>query len=729
MATGPRIPQHALHILIVTLGAAILLPLLLLFYSAWAVEEDLQQETQTRIGIELDVLTQHALKVLQTAELALHAMQLIVPADMSDAEILAREPQLHAALAELRSGLPSVQAMWLIGRDGTVLVSGFISPVPGLNSSDRDYFQTAQAGHKGTYIGRVYTPKLGGPPFFTVTRRREAPDAANAPGTGAAAVAGAFTGVLDVSLLPGDIEDFYRQLDPAHQEIYALVRAQGDLLARFPPVDTQTARQALERSALLKAIAANPEGGRYTAASSVDGVERMLGYSRVPGYELYTAVGIPTAGLRAAWWAALKNHLTFGAPATLLLIISLLIAIQRTRHLYAETEARRAAEEALSRTQRMEAIGQLTGGVAHDFNNLLTIILVTSDSLWERVTDTRDKRSIELIQSAGQRGVALIRQLLTFARSNPLAAEMVDLTSHVAGMAEMLRRSLRGDIELDIAVPADPSAVKVDVGELDLALLNIAVNARDAMPQGGRFAVTVRPVLLDGNPVTDNLKGPFVALSATDSGTGIPAFALSRVFEPFFTTKETGEGTGLGLSQVYGFARRSGGTVTIESAVGRGTTVTIYLPRSIEHVSAPAAKPPSRVLTGQGRRVLLVEDNAEVGEVMGAVLRGLGFSVNVVEGARPALDLLGGGARFGLVLADVVMPGDMNGIQLAREVRLLYPTLPVLLTSGYHSVSEAAVREGYAFLQKPYDVDRLSKAIEEAMRLAADQIPADPARG
>jgi two-component system NtrC family sensor kinase len=722
MAAARQARRNSLRVLILTLGAATLLPLVVLGYAAWSIDAELRRDAEERINIELDVLTQHALKALQTAELAMRAMQMLMPEDQSDAEIVAREPQLHAQLHALRAGLPGVQSMWLIGRDGTALVSDFVSPVPALNASDRDFFHAAAAGYQGTYIGGVYAPKLPGPPFFSVSRRRDA-------GHGDATLVGPFNGVLDVSLLPSDFADFYRQLDPTHKELYALARPGGDMITRFPPGPAAQTVLNPAVSPFMHALAGNARADRYTAVSSVDGVERMLGYRQVPGYELYTLVGIPTASLWAAWRAALEHHLIFGAPATLLMITALLIAIQRTRRLYTEAEGRRAAEAALSRTQRMEAMGQLTGGVAHDFNNLLTIILVSSDSLAERVTDTRDQRSIELIQSAGQRGVALVRQLLAFARSDPLAAETVDLTRHVAGMAEMLRRSLRGDIELDTSVPADASPVKVDPGELDFALLNIAVNARDAMPQGGRLCVAVRPVLLDGNPVTDSLKGPFVALSVTDNGAGIPAFALSRVFEPFFTTKEAGKGTGLGLSQVYGFARRSGGTVTIASEVGRGTTVTIYLPRSTEGVSAAGAKPPSHALSGQGRRVLLVEDNGEVREVMRSVLRGLGFGVNVADGAHAALDLLGGGARFDLLLTDVVMPGDMNGIQLAREVRHLYPDLPVLLNSGYHSVAEGALREGYAFLQKPYDVDRLRGAIDAALLPAAGQLPGGYGQG
>jgi two-component system NtrC family sensor kinase len=236
------------------------------------------------------------------------------------------------------------------------------------------------------------------------------------------------------------------------------------------------------------------------------------------------------------------------------------------------------------------------------------------------------------------------------------------------------------------------------------------------MPSGGRLLVRVRSVILDGGPTTEGLAGSFAAVSLTDTGGGIPAAALPRVFEPFFTTKEVGKGTGLGLSQVYGFARQSGGTVTIDSTLGRGTTVTIYLPASTGTAAEPGfVRSPARA-SGRGRRILLVEDNAEVSDVVRGLLVNLGFVVQSAASGRAALDRLEAGQRFDLVFSDIVMPGELNGIDLMREVRHRYPAQPVLLTSGYSAMAEQALREGCPFLPKPYEIERVRAAVEQAMR-------------
>jgi two-component system NtrC family sensor kinase len=285
----------------------------------------------------------------------------------------------------------------------------------------------------------------------------------------------------------------------------------------------------------------------------------------------------------------------------------------------------------------------------------------------------------------------------------------------------MLRSSLRGDIAIEVRVPDDLWCTKVDLSELELAILNLAVNARDAMAGGGRLTLAAQNVVL-ADAGTIGLKGDYVALSVTDTGAGIPPDMLARVFEPFFTTKEVGKGTGLGLSQVYGFAKQSGGTVTIASQPGRGTTVTLYLPRTHERAEAsPAPKPRDAAQRPEARgRVLLVEDNPDVAEITRGHLEEIGYSViHAGDVAAATAILQEGQGPVDLVFSDIVMPGDRNGLDLARQVRAEHGgRVPVLLATGYSDVAQAAADEGFPILRKPYSAADLREALAKAVRAA-----------
>ena len=294
----------------------------------------------------------------------------------------------------------------------------------------------------------------------------------------------------------------------------------------------------------------------------------------------------------------MSSHLVFGLPATAFLFAGLALALRRTKRLYDEADRREAAEGALRQAQRLEAIGQLTGGVAHDFNNLLMIISGSVQRLRAELTDKKHARLLDMIATATQRGESLTRQLLTYSRQQTLTPQVIDLSQRLPLLRELLMRSLRADIEIKVDVPDSVCAVRVDPGEFELAILNLAVNAKDAMPTGGTLSIRAKPVTLKGEASEEGLSGEFVAIRVADTGHGIPPDVLARVFEPFFTTKEVGKGTGLGLSQVYGFAKQSGGTATITSAEGRGTAITIYLPRSHEAPQPPSPQPQA---AGAGR--------------------------------------------------------------------------------------------------------------------------------
>ena len=321
-------------------------------------------------------------------------------------------------------------------------------------------------------------------------------------------------------------------------------------------------------------------------------------------------------------------------------------------------------------------------------------------------------RSLEMIATAVKRGKDLTSHLLSFARRQTFETAVLDLAEMLPKFEEMLKRSLRGDIEIRTRVDSGPCRVHVDPGELELALLNLGVNARDAMPDGGVLSLAIRRVELFGGADNDGLRGTFVALELADTGVGIPPDALRHVFDPFFTTKGPGKGTGLGLSQVYGFARQSGGTATIHSQPGQGTKITIYLPATDEPVQAEQknASVDREQRAGKGT-ALLVEDSKEVAAVSVEYLEQLGFAVDHAWNASEALQNLENKGSYRLVVTDILMPGSVAGLELARTVRENYSETPILLVTGYSERAQVAVLEGFSVLQKPYDLRTLSDAI------------------
>ncbi|HEX2724509.1 MAG TPA: ATP-binding protein, partial [Beijerinckiaceae bacterium] len=474
------------------------------------------------------------------------------------------------------------------------------------------------------------------------------------------------------------------------------------------------------QSFFLRAIQSQPTEGTFTVRSELDGVERQIGYRKVPGYPLYVQAGIETSAIRRELTSAMLAHLAFGLPASLAIFALAVYALRRTERFEAEVVRREIAEAALKQAQRLEAVGQLTGGVAHDFNNLLMVVSGNVERLRRYpVADERQRKALDAIDAAARRGTGLTRQLLSFSRRQAHEPTATDLRRHFPQLEDMLRSSLRGDIAIEIRVADDLWPVKVDLSEFELAALNVAVNARDAMSNGGRLTIAAQNVRLS-DTATIGLKGDFVALSFSDTGAGIPPDVLTRVFEPFFTTKEVGKGTGLGLSQVYGFARQSGGTATIASQPGRGTTVTLYLPRTKEQPEAKDAPPPEappRRSEDRGR-VLVVEDNIDVAEVTKSHLEELGYRVIHATDAAAAIRMLGQEHNdIDLVFSDIVMPGNLNGLDFVRAVRKEYGTkLPVLLATGYSDVAQAAADEGFPILRKPFDMRQLREGVATAIR-------------
>ena len=391
------------------------------------------------------------------------------------------------------------------------------------------------------------------------------------------------------------------------------------------------------------------------------------------------------------------------------------IAVGRDLTLTKAREAELAtAQEALRQAQKMEAVGQLTGGVAHDFNNLLTVIKSSTDLLKRpNLPEERRQRYIGAISDTVDRAAKLTGQLLAFARRQALKPEVFDAGQSVATISDMVGTLSGSRIKVVTDLPDEPCFINADPSQFDTALVNMAVNARDAMDGEGTLTITVHPVSVIP-PIRSHpaVRGDFVAVCIEDTGAGIAPDQIEHIFEPFFTTKDVGQGTGLGLSQVFGFAKQSGGEVRVQSTVGQGTMFVLYLPRVEASAHSPQAEP-EPLVDGHGMCVLVVEDNADVGTFATQTLAELGYVTVWATNADEALaELVKDADRFDVVFSDVVMPG-MNGIDLAHRIRRDHHDLPVLLASGYSHVLAQNGTFGFELLHKPYSVEQLSRLLRK----------------
>jgi PAS domain S-box-containing protein len=383
-----------------------------------------------------------------------------------------------------------------------------------------------------------------------------------------------------------------------------------------------------------------------------------------------------------------------------------------------------AAEAQFRQSQKMEAVGQLTGGIAHDFNNILTVITGTIEILAEAVADRPQLAAIaKMIDEAAERGADLTQHLLAFARKQPLRPVETDTNTLLVETVKLLRPTLGEHVEIESMLDADSWPALVDPNQLATALINLALNARDAMPEGGKLTLETGNVHLDDSYASFNSDvrpGPYVMIAVSDTGAGIPAAIREKVFEPFFTTKGTGKGTGLGLSMVYGFVKQSGGHIKVYSEEGHGTTIKIYLPRAVGHMQQPAD---SQVVTAGGghESILVVEDDSLVRDYVVAQLRSLGYSTFTAKNATEALAIIDDATKLDLLFTDVIMPGSMNGRQLADEAVKRRPSLKVLYTSGYTEnaiVHHGRLDPGVLLLAKPYRKSDLALMVRKAFEAA-----------
>jgi two-component system NtrC family sensor kinase len=648
--------------------------------------------------------------------------------DAADPDIRANEGGFHLRLKSLTDVLPQFADIWVVDADGHPVVAGTVFPIPReLNLSDRDYFRAHKNNEvEGLYVGNVVTARAtnarGQPRFFALSRKRRGVD-------------GKFGGVTVISISPDYFRDYYAAL--TQPIVAALVRGDGSVLARYPDLP-QSPTHLTQGNDLAVQIEQRRDAGTLTSRSAIDGKERVFAFRKLPRVDLYVTTGVDTADLTEAWMLGMSRHLIFGLPATAALVGLVLMALVRTRReaaasemLRAEIVRREQTEEALRQAQKMEAVGRLTGGIAHDFNNLLTAIIGNLDLALRRL-DGPDRVRGWLANSrqAGERAATLVQRLLAFSRQHPLEMKSVDVNRLVQGMSELLGHSIGETVTIETVLAGGLWNTAIDPNQLENAIVNLVVNARDAMPDGGRLTIETANCHLDETYVEsageEVAPGQYVMVAVSDTGSGMPPDVISRAFEPFFTTKPTGVGTGLGLSQVYGFVKQSGGHIRIYSEPAVGTTIKMYFPRLTGQPDLPqwvargTTRAPTPSLDGT-ETILVVEDDPQVNKLAVEALQERGYQVISAPDGASALKLIEDARPIDLLLTDVVLPGGMNGRQLSEAVLNMRPIITVLYMTGY--TRNAIIHHGRLdpdidLLTKPFTADALTRKVRRMLDAA-----------
>jgi signal transduction histidine kinase/CheY-like chemotaxis protein len=698
----------------VLLAATLIVPALLFAGASWLAYGETQRQYEERLNRTLDLLYVGSRATFETQKLIVSNVLSLVDG-MSDSEIRQNEAALHARLGHLILKLPQVEDVFILDREGRPLVAANLHPVPtNVTAADRPYFVAHRDDGEPRYVSETFRGRLRNLEIFQYSERRQRRD-------------GGFDGVILVSIPPSYFGKLFEQAAGADNYTTSLVRADGELLARYP-VSAGTTRFPPE-SRFMQAIAANPDSGTFrTPQEAIDGVARTVAYRKLPELPVYVAVGIANDAVREAWMNRMSTHLLFGLPATLALFALALLASRRaasqaeTLGSLREEQIRRAtAEESLRQSQKMTAVGQLTAGIAHDFNNLLTGIGGAIEMIGRRVQQPTPEvmRYLDLARAGVSRAATLTQRMLAFARQQPLQIEAVDANRLVTGMSELLRRTLGETVQIETILGGGLWRASADPAQLEAAILNLAINARDAMPGGGTLTIETANAHLDDAYAAANAEvtpGQFVMVAVSDTGTGMDQQTIARAFEPFFTTKERGQGTGLGLSMTYGYIKQIGGHLKIYSEVGHGSTVKVYLPRTqAESGASPELAPSVNAIAGAGPVVLVVEDDPVVREFAVAACRECGCSVHEAADGEQALRILEAHGNIALLLTDVGLPGGMNGRQLAGLAAARRPELKVLYMTGYTAnaiVHHGVIDAGVNFLGKPFSVSALAAKIK-----------------
>ncbi|HTI83627.1 MAG TPA: ATP-binding protein [Acetobacteraceae bacterium] len=704
--------------------ASVIVPLLVFGAGSWLAWRSTLWEADADVRGALAVSSEQITRVLDTHVLLGHRINDAL-AGLTDAEVTLREQALHEKLLAMIAGYSQVTAAVVLSADGHPLVASSRYPVDRTATfADRDYFRALRNAGETLQIGGVVYGRLTHEELFSVAVRRGAPGPT-------------FAGAILIGVSPNYFRDFDETLFAGDTNYTAAVlRSDGTVLASYPELPNSS--DAPQRDQwLLDAIARNPLGGRAEGRSSLDDTSRLIAYKALSSYPVIVMVGRSWSSVVLQWRDLMATHLIFGIPATLSLLLLSLLATQQWRRQHAtlaqlrtEVERRELAEEALRQSQKMEAVGRLTGGIAHDFNNHLTVISSNIELMQRRMPPGSEAlfKLADAAMSGVQRAATLTHRLLAFARQQPLDPEPLDLGRMVTGLSDLLRRTLGEDVAIETVLAGGLWQTRVDANQLENVLLNLAVNARDAMPHGGKLTIETANAHLDDAYAASRAEvtaGQYVMLAVTDTGMGMTPEVIERAFEPFFTTKPLGQGTGLGLSMVYGFIKQSGGHVAIYSEPGHGSTVKVYLPRFIRTEEKP---PASRGVVrarprGTGETILVVEDDEDVRHSSVEALRDMGYEVLEAGDAMDGVRLIVDHGGIDLLFTDVGLPGGVNGRALADAARSAQPGLRVLFTTGY--TRNAILHNGVLdhdvhFIAKPFNLTALAAKIREVLDTPVD---------
>ncbi|ASG22125.1 hybrid sensor histidine kinase/response regulator [Nitrospirillum viridazoti] len=724
--------------------AAVLIPLALLAAAGLESRRDIVAQAGDRVERIAAAVDEHAQKLIESDRLILDRVRDLDPAHLDLARPRGAD-QVGAALAGMVAGIPQIQALWLWDAQGRPLAASRHTPAAGRpDITDSPAYGQLRAGQTEMLIPPSDSLAAGSGTsddqrVFSLARRLSHPD-------------GSLAGIAAVSMSLAYFNDFYRRVtqdDPATTVM--LLNREGMIMAGRP-VAADGARvdptcPGLHAAWSAAGLAGTPDDGSREAdppdaGAANEGRQRLTACRLIANAPLTVMVSVDRAQLDRQWHRRLGWLALLALPVMGALCATTLLAMRRARRERLAAQALRAAETrreqaegALLRTQRLQALDQITGGIIHDFANLLMTVRSGAEVLCRRPHTEPQREVLDAMLQAIAWGERLTHNLRTFSRRPRLHLDLVQLSDMGNDIADLLRPALRGDIRLEAALPPSLWPLRMDRTEFDLALLNLAVNARDAMPRGGVLRLAAANVHIDPasheSERTGGLMGDFVRLTVCDTGSGIPPDILDRVFDPFFTTKRDGKSTGLGLAQVHGLARQSGGAALADSlnaavpnSAAAGTTITLYLPRAEEDAAAagtgtvPAngvAANGVPVVAGNGRQILLVEDNPTVAKVMRDMVEALGFRVLAATTADAAQSLLADRPDISLMVSDIVLPGGRNGLELAQAVRHLHPGLPVLLVSGYGDRVAEAESLGFAIVPKPLDSTQLRQAMSRCL--------------
>jgi signal transduction histidine kinase len=688
--------------------------LLVVAVRGWEIRDTERELTTLNVS-----LAEQTARALQSVDLILASLVEQLQAEQVATAADYERKNDHATYEVLKSktaGVPQLDAVSLIAADGRVINFSRFFPIPAINVSDRDYFAALRDDPRSRSLLSAPVENRGtGSWTIYLARRVSGPD-------------GKFIGLVLGAINLAYFENLYEALELTAGSAVGLWRSDGTLLARYPAT-----ADVGKQYPLSQARQALVDGKPYVAAATADLPERLISGKAVRGYPVIVTISRGMAEVLADWRLQAVVVGIAGAIciAAVILFVWVLIrqfgayeALARVRRQREEAvRGREKAEAQINQLQKMEALGQLTGGIAHDFNNLLTVILGSAENLRRRLPaqDRELQGMVDAMIRNGERGATLTHRLLAFSRRQPLEPKPLDPNVLVAGMSELLQRTLGESIAIATVLAADAWWISADANQLENALLNLAVNARDAMPDGGKLTIETANATIDAAYAAQHDEvsaGPYTVIAVSDTGTGMTKQTIEKVFEPFFTTKEIGRGTGLGLSQVYGFVKQSGGHVKLYSELGRGTTVKLYLPR----VAAPASDgaagaPPEAAAATPNATILLVEDDSDLRAYIAEILREIGYHVVEATDGTSALQLLATNPEIRLLVADLGLPGTLDGRRLADQARLRHRGLPILFTTGHDS--DAADPTGLGvdikLIVKPFTYDALAAKLRQVL--------------